>query len=110
MTNEELATQEALAQERRAICINMSEESLPVHMYKLGFLRACELKTKEESIKKFIVYFDALQLLQKDSHQWSSRPCATCKQISTTFQYDFGCVRYASDKKIQMQKGGTSNF
>lgn len=36
-----------------------------------------------------------LDLLQKDPHSWSQRPCSTCSAISTITGQDFGCVFYA---------------
>ena len=40
----------------------------------------------------------ALNLLHSDSHQWSTRPCSTCKAISAVFGEPFGCIRYAKDR------------
>jgi len=36
----------------------------------------------------------ALDLLQGDPHQWSTRPCTTCQTISTLTKRAFGCVLY----------------
>lgn len=41
-----------------------------------------------------------LALLQKDPHQWSTRPCATCSAISAIVGESFGCERYAREKGI----------
>ena len=38
----------------------------------------------------------ALDTIQGDPHQWSKRPCPTCRAITTTFGRDFGCTKYAS--------------
>jgi len=40
-----------------------------------------------------------LRLIEKDPHQWSSRPCATCKSISALAGRSFGCVLYAEQIK-----------
>lgn len=40
-----------------------------------------------------------LSLLQDDPHQWSARPCATCRAISTIVARPFGCLKYASDRR-----------
>lgn len=39
-----------------------------------------------------------LELLQKDPHQWSTRPCSTCKAISSILGKPFGCYKYKKDK------------
>jgi hypothetical protein len=36
--------------------------------------------------------------LQADPHQWSTRPCQTCADISTIVGRSFGCVKVAKDK------------
>ena len=40
-----------------------------------------------------------LDLLQVDPHQWSTRPCGTCKTISALAGRDFGCNLYAKTEK-----------
>lgn len=40
-----------------------------------------------------------LRLLQDDPHQWSDRPCATCKSISSIIGADFGCYLYAERRR-----------
>ena len=34
-------------------------------------------------------------LLQADPHQWSERPCPTCRSITALIGSDFGCNLYA---------------
>jgi hypothetical protein len=36
-----------------------------------------------------------LELIEKDPHQWSSRPCSTCQTISGLVGRPFGCYAYA---------------
>jgi hypothetical protein len=36
----------------------------------------------------------ALELTEKDPHQFSSRPCTTCHSISTLIGRPFGCNSY----------------
>ena len=36
-----------------------------------------------------------LRLLQEDPHQWSERPCPTCRAISSLIGKKFGCYLYA---------------
>jgi len=43
------------------------------------------------------VLLDAvLRELQADPHQWSSRPCSTCRTISAIIGKPFGCYVYAA--------------
>ncbi len=42
-----------------------------------------------------------LRLLQDDPHQWSDRPCPTCRPISSMIGADFGCSLYAERRRIQ---------
>ena len=35
----------------------------------------------------------AFELIERDPHQWSSRPCPTCKAVSSLIQRPFGCSR-----------------
>ena len=38
-----------------------------------------------------------LRLLQDDGHQWSRRPCQTCRAISSLAGYSFGCIKKAEE-------------
>lgn len=40
----------------------------------------------------------ALELLQVDPHQWSDRPCPTCRPISAIVGKPFGCYLYMQRK------------
>lgn len=42
----------------------------------------------------------ALRVIQDDPHQWSSRPCTSCRVVSRLVGKSFGCVLYA-EKKAQ---------
>ena len=42
-----------------------------------------------------------LNLIQNDPHQWSNRPCSTCKSISSIIGNPFGCYVYAINKKVR---------
>ena len=46
----------------------------------------------------------ALDMLQEDSHQWSERPCPTCRAITGLLGRVFGCYKYAADR--QKRNGG----
>jgi hypothetical protein len=35
----------------------------------------------------------ALELIEKDPHQWSHRPCATCRTVSAIVGRPFGCEK-----------------
>lgn len=39
-----------------------------------------------------------LGALQKDGHQWSTRPCGTCTAISALVGYPFGCDQFRIEK------------
>ena len=39
------------------------------------------------------IYTAAFELIQQDPHQWSSRPCATCKAVSSLIKDSFGCEK-----------------
>lgn len=49
------------------------------------------------AIGEFIQY-TAFDLIQKDPHQWSERPCSTCGTISILIKRPFGCVLYAKQR------------
>lgn len=38
-------------------------------------------------------------LLYKDAHHWSQRPCSTCRTISDLLGFDFGCIRYEVERR-----------
>lgn len=40
-----------------------------------------------------------LRELQVDPHQWSDRPCSTCRSISGVIGKPFGCYLYAEQRK-----------
>ena len=48
-----------------------------------------------------IIVKPVLNLIQNDPHQWSTRPCSTCKTISELTGKDFGCVLYAKERGIK---------
>jgi len=47
-----------------------------------------------------------LALMQVDPHQWSARPCDTCRTVTALAGEDFGCVKYAKDKAKRKPGGG----
>jgi len=42
-----------------------------------------------------------LNLLQKDPHAWSTRPCPTCRAIGAIVGREFGCYVYAEQREAQ---------
>lgn len=40
-----------------------------------------------------------LKLIYDDPHQWSDRPCQTCRSISSILGEKFGCYRYQEINK-----------
>lgn len=44
------------------------------------------------------IIIDAIiECIYTDPHQWSSRPCITCKTISSLINKPFGCDRYRKE-------------
>jgi len=39
----------------------------------------------------------AADMIYKDSHCWSKRPCSTCHAITNMLGFDFGCIRKAKE-------------
>jgi len=37
----------------------------------------------------------ALELIQADPHQWSNRPCQTCRAVGAMLGRTFGCYEFA---------------
>jgi hypothetical protein len=49
---------------------------------------------------------DALQLIKQDPHDYSTRPCSTCRKVTAMVHQPFGCIRialgiYLKEKKEQ---------
>lgn len=40
----------------------------------------------------------ALRLIEGDSHEFGSRPCVTCRTVSSLVGRSFGCVAFAEKK------------
>lgn len=40
-----------------------------------------------------------LDTIYSDPHQWSDRPCPTCRMVTDLTGVAFGCVRYAKAKQ-----------
>lgn len=38
------------------------------------------------------------EVLYGDGHTWSTRPCETCRTITSLIGESFGCVRYAKER------------
>lgn len=49
----------------------------------------------------------AAELIYRDAHYWSTRPCATCKAITGLIGEPFGCDRMRFEKRAE--KGETTN-
>ncbi len=39
-----------------------------------------------------------VNIIYTDSHQWSKRPCETCKAITAILGKPFGCNRYQEER------------
>ena len=40
----------------------------------------------------------ALAAIQADPHQWSTRPCPTCRAVTAITGIKFGCCAYAANR------------
>lgn len=52
----------------------------------------------ERAVSTTVAHKQALGLLDKDGHVYSTRPCATCSTISSLVGREFGCVARAAFK------------
>lgn len=43
-------------------------------------------------------------VLERDPHQFSTRPCATCRAVTSILGRPFGCVRRAEDVSTRVDK------
>lgn len=43
----------------------------------------------------------ALDMIYVDSHSWSTRPCTTCRAVSTLVGIPFGCDRYRAERGVR---------
>lgn len=50
-----------------------------------------------------------LALLQTDPHAWSTRPCDTCRTVTSLAGEPFGCVKYAKDKAARARRKATED-
>lgn len=59
--------------------------------------------TIDEAIRSAarILMSAVLRTLQADPHQWSERPCQTCRAISALAGMPFGCYEYARLKNAR---------
>lgn len=60
----------------------------------------------DEIIKSFRTSLidTVLNLIQSDPHQWTIRPCPTCRAISNMIDKPFGCILYAQEIKLRNKK------
>ena len=42
---------------------------------------------------------DPFELIQKDPHQWGTRPCETCRAVSKLIGRSFGCELYREQQR-----------
>lgn len=61
------------------------------------------MNEKEELIKAAanVIIEPIINLIDNDPHMWSTRPCPTCKAISSMIGRPFGCIK----KRIELNKG-----
>lgn len=56
--------------------------------------RRNEIAAKEDALLRVLAESVA-SVIEKDPHQWSSRPCQTCRVVSGLLGRPFGCERKA---------------
>ncbi len=57
-------------------------------------------KEKQELKAAILILMETvLSLIQDDPHQWSKRPCPTCRAVSSMIGTDFGCNLFEKEKK-----------
>lgn len=56
-------------------------------------------ESTEEVVEVFgrLIAKAALGIFVVDQHRWSTRPCTTCKQISTLIGEPWGCDKFRQD-------------
>lgn len=42
---------------------------------------------------------EAFRVLDRDGHQWSTRPCKTCALVTSVTGTAFGCIRFANERR-----------
>lgn len=45
-----------------------------------------------------VVIGPVLELIQRDNHSWSERPCGTCRTITTMLGQPFGCYLHQQER------------
>ena len=46
-----------------------------------------------------VVWMDTvLGVIQSDPHQWSRRPCETCRAVTSIIGRPFGCYKYQEER------------
>ena len=46
-----------------------------------------------------VVMEAAMDLIQRDPHQWGTRPCQTCRAVTALLGKPFGCIRWQQENK-----------
>jgi hypothetical protein len=67
------------------------------------------VETTEDVIRAAVnvIVEPLLRMLQDDPHQWSTRPCETCRAIESLTGKPFGCYLYAHRRRMAAQKQPT---
>lgn len=62
---------------------------------------SCSTKLQEETIRACanVLIGTIADIIYADSHQWSTRPCETCRVITAISGKSFGCDRYREYRK-----------
>lgn len=42
-------------------------------------------------------------IIYRDPHEWSERPCPTCRVVTAFFGWDYGCVRFGKESAPKVE-------
>jgi len=71
-----------------------TDELVPDLMY---FADRIAARVERETLQA-VISDAAIRLIEDDPHQWSKRPCPTCRSISSLIGKPFGCNRRAAQE------------
>lgn len=64
------------------------------------YLEQTGVLKKLEMVTRFVEATDkAFDLIYRDPHSWSTRPCSTCQTVSELLGRPFGCNRRANEAR-----------
>jgi len=88
--------------------INYSRQGKLIKLYvaqAVGIIKMANETLSDERAEQLIracartTFRPVLRLIYEDPHQWSDRPCATCRTITSLLGEKFGCYIYHEENK-----------